>query len=99
MYDITSIILAVLALLSALVTGFLVPWLREKTGLEQRARFDALVKVAVTAAEQIFAGAGRGEEKKKYAINWLNERGITFDEATVDAAIEAAVYQLTHGTT
>ena len=55
------------------------------------------MKIAVSAAEQIFKGSGRGEEKKQYVIAWLKERGFTVDEAELDALIEAAVYELNQG--
>ena len=49
------------------------------------------------AAEQIFAGSGRGEEKKEYVVQWLKDRGITVDAEKIDAMIEAAVYELNQG--
>ena len=94
MYDITPIIEAVAALIAALITAFLVPYIKSKTTAQQQAEINAWVKIAVTAAEQIYRGSGRGEEKKAYVINWLREHGITVDEAKLDALIEAAVYDL-----
>ena len=94
MFDVTEILLAVIALLSAIVTGVVIPWVRAKTTLAQRQQLTAWVSIAVQAAEQLYKGSGRGQEKKEYVVAWLNERGITFDEETVDAAIEAAVYGL-----
>ena len=64
---------------------------------QQQAEINAWVKIAVTAAEQIYRGSGRGEEKKAYVLNWLAEHGITLDEDRIDALIEAAVYELNHG--
>lgn len=55
------------------------------------------MKIAVSAAEQIYKGSGRGEEKKAYVIQWLREHGITVDEAKLDALIESAVYELNQG--
>jgi len=94
MIDITQVILAVIALLSAVVTGFLIPWIKLRTTAQQQEQLAAWVEIAVSAAEQIFAGVGRGAEKKEYVKAWLAERGLTFDEKTIDAAIEASVYQL-----
>lgn len=94
MYDITPIIEAVAALIAALITAFLVPYIKSKTTAEQQKEINAWVKIAVSAAEQIYTGSGRGEEKKEYVINWLREHGITVDEAKLDALIEAAVYEL-----
>jgi len=55
------------------------------------------VKIAVSAAEQIYNGSGRGPEKKAYVLEWLKQRGITVDEAKLDAMIESAVYELKSG--
>lgn len=94
MYDITPIIEAVAALIAALITAFLVPYIKSKTTAEQQKEINAWVKIAVSAAEQIYTGSGRGEEKKEYVINWLREHGITVDEAKLGGLIEAAVYEL-----
>lgn len=67
-----------------------------KTTTSQQAEINAWVKIAVTAAEQIYTGSGRGAEKKAYVLNWLREHGITVDAEKLDALIEAAVYDLTN---
>ena len=92
-FDITQIILAIIALAGTIVTGVLVPWIKAKTTQSQQEQLAQWVKIAVAAAEQIFK-SGDGAEKKQYVINWLHERGIVFDSDMVDAAIEAAVYEL-----
>lgn len=68
-----------------------------KTTAEQQKEINAWVKIAVAAAEQIYVGSGRGEEKKAYVIDWLRNHGITVDEEKLDALIEAAVYELNQG--
>ena len=73
------------------------PYIKSRTTAQQQAEINAWVKIAVTAAEQIYRGSGRGEEKKAYVLNWLAEHGITLDEDRIDALIEAAVYELNHG--
>ena len=93
-FDITPIVEAVVAVVCAVVTCVLIPYIKSKTTAEQQAEINAWVKIAVSAAEQIYTGSGRGEEKKEYVINWLREHGITVDEAKLDALIEAAVYEL-----
>ena len=71
MIDITPLCMAVMALAAVVITLYLVPWIKSKTTKEQRESINALVKIAVQAAEQIFAGAGRGEEKKAYVMDIL----------------------------
>lgn len=89
-----DIVLAVLALISAVITGVLIPWIRVKTTAAQREQIAAWVKIAVTAAEQI-ANLPSGAEKKEYVRAWLKERGVDPDTLEIDAMIESAVYQLT----
>lgn len=93
-FDITSIIEAVILIISALVTTFLLPYLRSKTSIETQNEVNKWIKIAVTAAEQIYNGNGRGEEKKQYVIDWLKSHNIKYDYAKIDAMIEAAVYEL-----
>lgn len=97
MYDITPIIEAVAALIGVIITCVLIPFIKSKTTAEQQKEINAWVKIAVSAAEQLYKGQGRGKEKKQYVINWLKERGITVDEAALDALIEAAVHELNQG--
>lgn len=97
MFDITMIIEAGFALLAAIITAIVIPYIKSKTTASQQAEVNAWVKIAVTAAEQIYTGSGRGEEKKAYVLNWLQEHGITVDAEKLDALIEAAVYELTQG--
>lgn len=92
--DITAIINAVIALVSAVVTAFLIPWIKSKTTSQQRENLIAWVKIGVAAAEQIYQGEKRGTEKKQYVLDFLADNGISFDEESVNAAIEAAVKQL-----
>ena len=75
----------------------MIPYIKSKTTTEQQKEINAWVKIAVSAAEQIYVGSGRGEEKKAYVIQWLRDHGITVDESKLDALIEAAVYELTNG--
>lgn len=95
--DITPIIEAVIALAGVVVSCVLIPYIKSKTTTEHQKEINAWVKIAVSAAEQIYKGSGRGEEKKAYVIQWLRDRGITVDEAKLDALIESAVYELTNG--
>lgn len=92
--DITPIVEAVIMLIAAIISVFLIPWIKSKTTDSQRQQLVSWTKIAVAAAEQMFVGSGRGEEKKKYVLSFLEEKGLFIDENTVNAAIEAAVKQL-----
>ena len=93
--DYTQIISAVIALISALVSAFLIPWLKTKIDSNKLQTIKTYVEIGVKAAEQLYA-ATDGEEKKAYVINFLAEHGIRFDVSTIDQLIEAAVLQLHH---
>lgn len=93
--DYTQIISAVIALISAIVSAFLIPWLKTKIDANKLQTIKTYVEIGVKAAEQLYA-ATDGEEKKAYVINFLAEHGIRFDVSTIDQLIEAAVLQLHH---
>lgn len=92
--DITPIVEAAFMLIAAVITAVIVPYIRSKTTDTQRTELQALVQIAVTAAEQLYIGTGKGKEKKAYVLEWLKERGITVDSKKLDAMIESAVYSL-----
>ena len=87
--DLTDIIQAIIALLAALVTYKLVPWIKNRTTAEQQALLSATTKTLVYAAEQLY-GAGRGAEKLDYVAAELEKRGFTADRAAIEAAVAEA---------
>ena len=92
--DITIIIEAVFTLIAAVITAIVIPYIKSRTTAQQQSQISAWVKIAVTAAEQLYKGSGRGAEKKAYALDWLHEHGVTVDESKLDAMIESAVYDI-----
>ena len=96
MIDITPILEAVATLAVALITTFVVPYIKSKTTLEQQTQINEWVRIAVSAAEQVYDGPGQGDKKKAYVLTWLAGHGIAIDEDKLDAMIEAAVYELTN---
>ena len=54
--DITPVVNAVIALAAALVTAFVIPWIKSKTTAAQREEINAWVKIAVTAILGIVIG-------------------------------------------
>lgn len=92
--DVTKILEAVIVLVLAVVTTFLVPYIKSKTTKEQRDQMESWAKIAVTAAEQIYNGVGRGEEKKQYVLDFLKSQGYTLDIDAINALVESAVREL-----
>ncbi len=94
MTDLTNIVSAIITLIVAVITTFLIPYLKAKVDAEKFAKIKNWVKVAVEAAEMIYNGTGRGAEKKAYVESFLAEKGIKLDVDTISNLIEAAVLEL-----
>ncbi len=92
MIDLTPILQAVVGLLAALVTAWLIPWIRSRTTAQQQATLSAVVDVLVYAAEQLY-GAGQGEAKLAYVAKKLRERGYAVDLDQVEAAVRKMIAQ------
>ena len=94
MVDLTPIITAVLTLIFSLITAFLIPYIKAKTTDERFNTIKLWVQVAVQAAEMLYVGSGRGEEKKQYVIEFLKSKGFTLNAEEIENLIESAVLEL-----
>ncbi len=95
--DLTLFMKAVFTLVAVLITGYLIPWLKSKTTVEQQQEINTWVKIGVQAAEQLFVGSGRGAEKKAYVMEYLQQKGFRVDATELDKMIEATVLALNKG--
>ena len=84
--NLTPIVEAVIALLAALITYKLIPWIKSKTTAQQQANMTAVIKMLVFAAEQIY-GANSGAEKLQYVKERLIERGYDIDLPAIESAV------------
>ena len=89
--DITNIIEAIITLLVAIITTFLIPYLKSKVDTAKLEKIKSWVKVAVEAAEQIYTENGKGKEKKQYVLTFLESKGYIIDEESIDTLIESSV--------
>ena len=94
MTDLTPIVNAVIALIAAIITTFLIPWIKSKIDAAKLAQIIEWVGIAVRAAEQIYNESGMGEKKKQYVLDFLADKGFTLDPNSINAMIEAAVKNL-----
>lgn len=94
MRDYTLLFEGVLTILFALVTMYVIPWIKTKVSAEELAEIIKWVKIAVQAAEMIYKESGMGEEKKAYVKTFLEDKGIKYDERQIDSMIESAVLEL-----
>lgn len=93
MTDLTPIINAVVALLAALITAFVIPWIKRNTSQKDREEMLMWVDIAVAAAQQLYRNLD-GATRKQYVVDFLAGKGYSIDDNTLDAAIEAAVLKL-----
>ena len=91
--DITKVFQAVITLAVALITAFVIPWLKNKVGAQNMEQLLAWVDIAVAAAEQLYDSAD-GDKKKDYVIHFLASKGFDVDTEVLDNAVEAAVLKL-----
>lgn len=96
--DLTPILELVVMVASALITTFLIPFIKSKLTAEQQAKLKQYVSIAVGAAEQLY-GSKTGQQKKEYVISFLLSKGLVFDVDEVTAMIENEVYKLTQAKT
>lgn len=102
MKDITFEILKLLIMiLAAVLTRYVIPWIRQKT---QNEKFQTMIdwaQHAVLAAEQAYS-ARTGPEKKKivkaFIKRVLAEKNIPLSDNEIDILIESAVKQMNNGT-
>ncbi|MBQ7116888.1 MAG: holin [Clostridia bacterium] len=96
--DLTPVIEAIVALLSAIITIFILPkltkHLKQSLNAEQMSALREWVKIAVAAAEQLY-GSKTGQQKKEYVVSFLLSKGIVINIDEVTALIESEVYKLT----
>lgn len=93
MTDLTPVINAFIALVAALITAFVVPWIKRNTSAKDREELLKWVEIAVMAAQQLYHQLD-GSKRKEYVLNFLREKGYDVASAEVDNAIEAAVLKL-----
>ena len=93
MIDLTNIIEAAVALLAAILSAVLIPWIRSKLTAAQTAELLRWVDIAVAAAQQLYHQAD-GKRRLDYALELLSHRGYDINDSSVLDAVEAAVLKL-----
>lgn len=93
--DLTPVINAGIFLLAAIVSAFVLPWIRSyvlpwleaNTNEKQRNALGIAVRTAVYAAEQMY-GAGNGYEKMQHVKEYLRKRGVEIDVDLIEATVK-----------
>jgi len=86
MIDLTDIIQAVIALIAAIVTYRVIPWVKARASTEQLEMLSIVTRTLVFAAEQIY-GAGKGAEKLAYVKAQLESKGLKVDTDVIEAMV------------
>lgn len=102
MNDLTfNILKIVLAVSAAIITTYLVPYIKEHIDCSKRDTLSGIVKTAVEAMEQVVKESGKGAVKKQQVIAfvtaWINEHKIDITEDQLDMLIEAVVFEMNKG--
>ena len=95
MTDITTVLEVIVSIIALLVGTFLIPYFKRKASSEQLSAVIKWLEIACNAAEEA-ARTGLIDKAAKYgyAVEFLEARGYTFDEATMRALIDSTVYDL-----
>lgn len=93
MTDLTPVINAFIVLVATLITAFVIPWIKRNTSAKDREELLKWVEIAVMAAQQLYHQLD-GEERKKYVLHFLAQKGYDVRSEEIENAIEAAVLKL-----
>lgn len=96
-----QIMSAVITILCAVITGFVIPWIKSKIDAEQTEKLAYYIDMAVRCAEQIYT-PDEWELKKlyvtKYITTLVNDTfKLTLSAEDINVLIEGAVNQLKKG--
>ena len=98
-YDITTLLEIAITIVSAILTGFLIPFVRSRLSAEKNEKLEFWIRTAVKAAEQLFKNSEKaGIKKKDWVVQFLLSKGLVFDVDEVTALIESEVYKLSEST-
>lgn len=96
-----KIMSAIITLLVALITTFVIPWIKAKIGNDNLITLDRVCKMAVRCAEQIFA-TDEYAKKKEYVLNYITDyinqsTNLTLSSSDIEVLIESAVNEVKYG--
>jgi hypothetical protein len=95
-----TIALAIISIAGALVSAYLIPWIKNNISAKDMETIVFWVRFAVRCADQLFTPE-QWEQKKKYVTAYIIEKvaelGIKLSEEDINTLIEACVNQIHHG--
>lgn len=95
-----TIALAIISIIGALITAYVIPWIKTKISAQDMETITFWVRFAVRCADQLFAPE-EWQQKKKYVMSYVVDMArklkIDLTEQDLNILIEAAVNSLHHG--
>lgn len=95
-----TIAMAIISIAGALVSAYVIPWIKTKISAQDMETIVFWVRFAVRCADQLFTPE-QWAEKKQYVMNYIidmaNKLGIKLTEQDINILIESAVNEIHHG--
>ena len=93
-----EVILALIPVLGAIITYFIIPYIKTNMDSAKLAQYKEWATLAVKSAEMLWRETGHGEDKKTYVVNFLtdmfNSRKIVITEEQMNVLVESAVKEM-----
>ena len=93
-----ELVLALVPVIGAVVTYFIVPYLTARLGGVKLEQYREWARLAVKCAEMVWTETGHGGDKKDYVVDFLNRmfnsKKVILTEEQIHVLIEAAVQEL-----
>lgn len=93
-----EVILALIPVLGAIITYFIIPYIKTNMDSAKLAQYKEWATLAVKSAEMLWRETGHGEDKKTYVVNFLtdmfNSGKNTITEEQMNVLIESAVKEM-----
>ena len=93
-----NVILTVIPVIGAIITYFIVPFIKSSVSEKQLAQYKEWANLAVKTAEMLWRETGHGEDKKAYVVSFLNDmfnkNKVVITEQQMEILIEAAVKEM-----
>lgn len=90
-----NILLACIPVLGAIITYFIIPFIKASVNEKHLAQYKQWAELAVRCAEMLWTESGCGEDKKEYVTNFLNntfnQNKIIITEEQLNVLIESCV--------
>lgn len=95
-----TIAMAIISIAGALVSAYVIPWIKTKISAQDMETIVFWVRFAVRCADQLFTPE-QWEEKKQYVMQYIIDKvaelGLKLTEEDINTLVEASVNALHHG--